>query len=1356
LSTTNPRVFGRYEIIRRLGEGGMGEVFLARQVGLAGFDRLVTLKSVLPQLTGDPAVVDAFLDEARIIGAISHPNVVAVLEVGEWEGSYFMAMEYVDGVDLDEIGQAARAADAPPTPRFVASVGRDAALGLDAAHHAVDPSGNPLHVVHRDVTPHNIMVRRDGLVKLLDFGVAKAEHKRQKTVTGIMKGKLGYFSPEQCAGDPLDGRSDQFVLGIVLWELLLGERAFPGENALKVMHRTANERLPPPSSRALVPPALDEIIHRMTALAPTERFARCNDIAAAMRDFLSTTPGSDNEVAATVQRHCGERLDARAREIVSEPVALRPNVAASAVAAAANLPSASQFGAATPMQAAPSALAPAPPPTAMPAAALLPTPMPSPSASPAPPAREKSAAAGSFREFELELGDDGPMLELADRQGGAGEVGATAAAADARDLYAEYEATQDQDLAEEDEDELLRPVEEMVRDDITVVWCTCDGIGTQQWDAAHRKRLLAQLEASAAHKGARFSVVGDDGIVCILGANKPNNELPGIGVRLATELIGTIAEIAADFDHITARVGVATGASPQRDDTGVATPTVRDEAVDRARRLAHTARSGRIMVAQQTQLLTGRRVRFGDELQTLVDHWNVPFAASEVAGFGAPPPGGEVFGRDRELQALRHVVESAARRRAGGALLVGPAGSGKSVLLAEAERVARWKGMVVARASAGRVSVPVPYDTARQLVRTAAVEVVQRLGDDNDALTGKTLLPRAAALLGLTRADGRRLAIFVGDLRAERGVPDPKRRPLMRTALFAYFRAIADEVGACLVLDDIDRIDDESLELLSVALIRMPDTRVACLATTTTPSVSGVFAGLPPLKLEPLDRGAIGSIVHKVALGHRVPAEVHQLVFERAGGNPLATRLLVQLFISSGAMVESSAGWEVRSDLKRLARQGSVQQLTWVLAARLTPAARSMLRLAAAYGTEIPHALFDSVLGGGVAAGTAIDEAVRVGLVEPSDSGGSFRFLTSSVRDFSGALPVERGTAAGNTSAAIATALITTTLDDRLLHHELLSLHARIGGFERAMVASSAATATYHAACGHRALAEDAYRRALMGMYKAASRGEPEPKTIARVLGLVAKTAQWMALKDPQAAADFPVLLLKDLPLDVAGCARAEVQRDRAKLLIGLGRLGDGERALTDALELCGPAVDPESAAETLLVRASLFEARQDHDSALLVIGRALELVEGRDCARRDLVWTLWMTLGLYASLVRDSDKARSSLSRAFAEASRARSVRGVAQITDLTARVWYDARDANAAVLSYDLAAEHWGRWGARAAASQSLQAAAFILAKELQVDEAMTRAVRALALAQEAEWTAGVEATKKLLSVLEARGGG
>jgi tetratricopeptide (TPR) repeat protein len=439
--------------------------------------------------------------------------------------------------------------------------------------------------------------------------------------------------------------------------------------------------------------------------------------------------------------------------------------------------------------------------------------------------------------------------------------------------------------------------------------------------------------------------------------------------------------------------------------------------------------------------------------------------------------------------------------------------------------------------------------------------------------------------------------------------------------------------------------------------------------------------------------------------------------------------------------------------VRRFKLPSSVRELAWALAARLSSSTRTYLRLAAHVGTEIPRHLFDNPEAAGPESLAAITEAGSADLMTSDDRGIGVSFATPSIREAARMLPVERGDPRGNASAVVAAALVHTQLDDGPLHNDLLALHARIGGLQSAIITSSAASAAYHGACGNRTLATDAYQVALMALYKTAARDASRPKRIARILQLMASTTEWTALSDPLAAADFAIPLLKDLATSVAPDAHAKLLRERARLLIGLGRMSEAERELDEAIALRGAEEDPEAAAQTLSVRALLYEARKDTDTALVQTLEAVEIIEGHECRDRDLPWILWMTVGRYYSLVPDTAQARGALSRAFSEATRAKSVRGTAEITDLTARVWYDARDVGAAIACYDLAADHWLAWGDRQSSAQSLQASALILARELRVDEALTRARRALKLSAEAGWTAGVDGLQKMIAVLDAR---
>lgn len=308
-------VFGKYQVIRRLAIGGMGEIFLARQRGVAGFDRLVILKSLLPELAEQPGLVEEFLDEARIAATLNHPHVVSIFEVGEWAGVYFIAMEYIRGENLGRLLQIAQH-DQVDVPIAVAvRILHDAALGLDHAHQATDTDGRPLGIVHRDVSLQNIMVRDDGVTKVVDFGIARAANRANRTRTGLVKGKLTYMSPEQAADRPLDRRSDQFSLGVVAWEVVTQQRLFKADNELVTLRKLLTEPIPAPSSiNPRCPPELDAIVGRMLEREPERRYSSCGEVARELAQVLDRLGGTSSgaegqrEVATFVQRLLGERL----------------------------------------------------------------------------------------------------------------------------------------------------------------------------------------------------------------------------------------------------------------------------------------------------------------------------------------------------------------------------------------------------------------------------------------------------------------------------------------------------------------------------------------------------------------------------------------------------------------------------------------------------------------------------------------------------------------------------------------------------------------------------------------------------------------------------------------------------------------------------------------------------------------------------------------------------------------------------------------------------------------------------------------------------------------------------------------
>jgi serine/threonine protein kinase len=266
--------FGRYELLKRIAAGGMGEVFLARQAGMQGFEKLLVVKVLLPHLLEDEEFVAMFLDEARIAAHLNHPNIAQIFDLGEVEGAFFIAMEYVHGEDVVRLWKASRAARKPVPLALAVRIAADASAGLDYAHKAVDGSQRPLLIVHRDVSPQNVLVTFEGGVKVIDFGVAKAADRSSHTATGTLKGKYSYMSPEQCTNAPLDRRSDVFALGILLYELSTLRYAFRDSSDQATMQRIKLGKVVRPSQVAGdYPPELEAIVMKALQVDPRDRFA---------------------------------------------------------------------------------------------------------------------------------------------------------------------------------------------------------------------------------------------------------------------------------------------------------------------------------------------------------------------------------------------------------------------------------------------------------------------------------------------------------------------------------------------------------------------------------------------------------------------------------------------------------------------------------------------------------------------------------------------------------------------------------------------------------------------------------------------------------------------------------------------------------------------------------------------------------------------------------------------------------------------------------------------------------------------------------------------------------------------------
>jgi serine/threonine-protein kinase len=309
--------FGRYELLRKLATGGMGQIFLARPRGSPGLSRLLVIKRLLPHLATDRKFLHMFLDEAKIASRLDHPNIVRIHELGEVRGSHYLAMDYVAGEDLRTLEQYATVRGRPLPLGVCLRIVADAAAALGHAHQARDGKGRPLHLVHRDVSPPNILVGFDGVTKLIDFGVAKAAGRLQETATGFLKGKYPYMSPEQIDALDLDPRSDLFSLGVILWELATGKRLFKGQNELITARLVSDCSVPPPTRVGKdLPKDIDRLLLKALQRNRDQRYPDAAAFQSAIEDFASRQKlhASRSDVSSFLRELYPERIAAEQDE----------------------------------------------------------------------------------------------------------------------------------------------------------------------------------------------------------------------------------------------------------------------------------------------------------------------------------------------------------------------------------------------------------------------------------------------------------------------------------------------------------------------------------------------------------------------------------------------------------------------------------------------------------------------------------------------------------------------------------------------------------------------------------------------------------------------------------------------------------------------------------------------------------------------------------------------------------------------------------------------------------------------------------------------------------------------------------
>jgi serine/threonine protein kinase len=280
-----PEQFGKYSLLGHLATGGMAEVYLARQGGLQGFEKIVVIKRVRPEM-GDKQTIDLFLDEARLVATLEHPNIAQVYEIGLVGDSYFFVMEYVHGADLRQVLETSIRRERKMSLADAVYIMSHVCSALHYAHEKRDLEGSPLEIIHRDVSPSNVLLSHDGAVKVCDFGIAKAANRSTDTNRGMLKGKFSYMSPEQIRSEELDRRSDIFAIGILLYELTTLSRLFNAPSDFELLRTIVEEPVPPPSTRVPdYPPELERIILKALEKNPAKRYATAQEIQLELEAF---------------------------------------------------------------------------------------------------------------------------------------------------------------------------------------------------------------------------------------------------------------------------------------------------------------------------------------------------------------------------------------------------------------------------------------------------------------------------------------------------------------------------------------------------------------------------------------------------------------------------------------------------------------------------------------------------------------------------------------------------------------------------------------------------------------------------------------------------------------------------------------------------------------------------------------------------------------------------------------------------------------------------------------------------------------------------------------------------------------
>jgi serine/threonine-protein kinase len=1218
---SNAPQLGRYLLVRRLGGGGMGDIFLARQQGIGGIERYAIVKTLRSELADDAGHKEQFLDEARVASMLNHPNIVATWDMGEDNGVTYIAMEYVAGVDLLQLQhEAHRTVGDTVVPAFVsAAVVRDAALGLDYTHHAVDEHGRAMNVVHRDISPQNVMIRQDGLVKIVDFGLARSTMRQHMTAnSNTIKGKLAYMSPEQASAGRLDGRSDQYSLGVVFWELLARRARFQIEHPMAILLAIGSEDVPPPSSvRPDIDPALDAIVGRMLARNPDHRFPRMRDVADALAAWLQSKAASV-DVAGFVQQVAGATIQTRVKVTANDELALRsalPRVAVGPIPVAQQTEEATLSAVHAPSAPAPVAAAPA---SVAPAATARPAALGAPVATP-----------GVF----VGLGEAllasplNPLLSPLQRMPGSGP--------EEREVIA-----------------------------IAGQFATPLAANAPPADRQTRERAwldeLAQLATNAQGVVLRSSA---SDFVIVFGARNTTVDDGVRALRVALHLVA-VAErhagvLACAIDAGSARVA--------REGRLRVDGAVVDRAAALASRAATTAGAG--TWSTQSALRAMREKAAVDATRALtVPGFDGADALSGIAVRGVvdvdPAARGACLGRADVLRGLVGLLSEVEQGRPTAVVISSEPGGGRSRVLREVQALSHERGVRAVRVvdETGILVV----DIARALSRALAT------------LQGElaTRVRARAVALGDTLGDARTDGVNVGD--------DPQQAVRLLARLQGVLIDAAALQPLVLLLDDNDDRDGRAVAglLLRVILplVGSSKARLGAVVTGDADTLHAAFAaGAHHVPLAPLARAAIADVARAAVGDLPLPDVVEDFVVARAHGNPDLAQQVVRALLQTGLIERTDKAIVARSNLASASVPDELGRLLRARVEKLPIAAQTALAVAAVVDLSFPGALVGAAAGL-VPVDGALDELRRRGFIEVDElptagqdgaSGSAWRFVSA----------VTRQAVLGLLHAPQRAALHARVFEALQANGDLLpaarrwpalALHAEAAGRPIEAGRAWAQVARLRHRGGELDAAAGAAERAL-GLVEAAG-----PSAAHALPGIAAIAVScWMAVDAARAVAVGERSLASTSTSTGDAAAVAALEGACVRALLRRARHRDAEELARRALKR---PIDVEARATLWGLCAQALEAQGRLTEASEAVRAAFAEMGGRPASDPDFYWSQLNLLGRLCLKVGDTTQARTFFEQAEAQARDVDSAAGIVKALSNRAVVHAHQREFDAA----------------------------------------------------------------------------